>query len=142
MEPLVRLPAETIVQDSILETTHWTHVFQYIYVYILTVSTYLVIHPVKFQIILLAFSIMLTSGLRSLDSGGQNRCAHYEADAADKVICDTNTIAKDILIAANRHPTGSPLNHHLFHSCEVMIQADNMPDLSTFHWDIVDSLAM
>ena len=65
-----------------------------------------------------------------------------EADAADKVVYDSNTIARDILIAAGRHPTEPTLNHHLSRLRDVLTQVDNTSDLSTFRWDIVDSPAM
>ena len=65
-----------------------------------------------------------------------------EADAADKVVYDSNTIARDILIAAGRHPTEPALNHHLFRLRYILTQVDNTSDLSTFRWDIVDSPAM
>ena len=65
-----------------------------------------------------------------------------EADAADKVMYDSNTIARDILIAAGRHPTEPALNHHLSRLRDILTLVDNTSDLSTFRWDIVDSSAM
>lgn len=65
-----------------------------------------------------------------------------ETDAADKVVYDSNTIARNVLIAAGRHPTEPALNHHLSRLRDVLTQVDNTSDLSTFRWDIVDSPAM
>lgn len=65
-----------------------------------------------------------------------------EEDAAEKIIYDPNTIARDILIAAGRHPTEPALNHHLFRLRDVFTQVDMMSDLDTFRWDIVDSPTM
>ncbi|KAI5290080.1 hypothetical protein KEM54_002495 [Ascosphaera aggregata] len=50
---------------------------------------------------------------------------------------DPATIARDILIAAGRHPTMRPLNEHLKVLHEFS-SVDNESDLATFRWDIVD----
>ncbi|KAL4797964.1 hypothetical protein BDV19DRAFT_357668 [Aspergillus venezuelensis] len=61
-----------------------------------------------------------------------------EADAAKKLAYDPKTIARDILIAASRHPTEPTLNHHLFRLRDVFTAVDMNSDLATFRWDLVD----
>ncbi|PYH51869.1 putative C2H2 finger domain protein [Aspergillus niger CBS 101883] len=63
-----------------------------------------------------------------------------EEDAVDKVIYDPKTIARDVLIAAGRHPTEEALNHHLLRLRDVFVHVDSSSDLSTFRWDLVDAL--
>ncbi|KAJ5994183.1 hypothetical protein N7451_009907 [Penicillium sp. IBT 35674x] len=59
-------------------------------------------------------------------------------NAAIKESYDATTIAHDVLIAANQHPTERGLNQHL------MVLRKNFPvvnfasDLETFRWDIID----
>lgn len=48
------------------------------------------------------------------------------------------TIAKDILVAAGRHPTIAPLNNHLDILRKKFAYISNNSDLSTFRWDLVD----
>lgn len=48
------------------------------------------------------------------------------------------TIAKDILVAAGRHPTIAPLNDHLDILRKKFAYISNNSDLSTFRWDLVD----
>ncbi|RAK87599.1 hypothetical protein BO79DRAFT_28882 [Aspergillus costaricaensis CBS 115574] len=62
-----------------------------------------------------------------------------EEDAVDKVIYDPKTIARDVLIAAGRHPTEETLNHHLLRLRDVFVHVDTSSDLSTFRWDLVDA---
>ncbi|KAL2869193.1 putative C2H2 finger domain protein [Aspergillus lucknowensis] len=61
-----------------------------------------------------------------------------EGDAAQKLVYDPKTIARDILIASNRHPTEPTLNHHLFRLRDVFLAVDTTSDLETFRWDLVD----
>ncbi|BCS18689.1 putative C2H2 finger domain protein [Aspergillus puulaauensis] len=61
-----------------------------------------------------------------------------ESDAAQKVSYDPKTIARDILITSNRHPTEATLNHHLFRLRDVFSAVDINSDLETFRWDLVD----
>ncbi|KAL4925127.1 putative C2H2 finger domain protein [Aspergillus undulatus] len=61
-----------------------------------------------------------------------------EADAAKKLTYDPKTIARDVLIAASRHPTESTLNHHLFRLQDIFTHVDMTSDLETFRWDLVD----
>ncbi|KAL4946784.1 hypothetical protein BDV06DRAFT_181536 [Aspergillus oleicola] len=61
-----------------------------------------------------------------------------EADAALKLTYDPKTIARDVLIAASRHPTESTLNHHLFRLRDLFTAVDMTSDLATFRWDLVD----
>ncbi|KAL4957296.1 hypothetical protein BDW69DRAFT_156627 [Aspergillus filifer] len=61
-----------------------------------------------------------------------------EADAAKKLAYDPKTIARDILIAASRHPTEPTLNHHLFRLRDVFTAVDMTSDLATFRWDLID----
>ncbi|CAK39996.1 hypothetical protein AnigIFM59636_006996 [Aspergillus niger] len=63
-----------------------------------------------------------------------------EEDAVDKVIYDPKTVARDVLIAAGRHPTEEALNHHLLRLRDVFVHVDSSSDLSTFRWDLVDAL--
>ena len=48
------------------------------------------------------------------------------------------TIAKDVLVAAGRHPTIAPLNDHLDILRRKFAYISNTSDLSTFRWDLVD----
>ncbi|KAL1867807.1 hypothetical protein Plec18167_008553 [Paecilomyces lecythidis] len=48
------------------------------------------------------------------------------------------TIARDVLIAAGRHPTERPLNSHLQSLQETFSAVDFTSDMGTFRWDIVD----
>ncbi|RDW70484.1 putative C2H2 finger domain protein [Aspergillus mulundensis] len=61
-----------------------------------------------------------------------------EADAAQKTAYEPQTIARDILIAAGRHPTEACLNHHLLRLRDVFTAVDMNSDLATFKWDLVD----
>ncbi|KAL3455076.1 hypothetical protein BJX64DRAFT_282327 [Aspergillus heterothallicus] len=61
-----------------------------------------------------------------------------EGDAAQKITYDPKTIARDVLIAAGRHPNEPNLNHHLFRLRDVFSAVDVGSDLSTFRWDLVD----
>lgn len=63
------------------------------------------------------------------------------ADAAEKLTYDPSTIARDVLIAAGRHPTESPLNHHLLRLRDVFPLLDIHSDLETFRWDLVEEAA-
>lgn len=48
------------------------------------------------------------------------------------------TIVRDVLIAAGRHPTMQPLNYHLDGLRKTFKHVNDMSDLSTFRWDLVD----
>ncbi|KAL6236785.1 hypothetical protein BDW75DRAFT_102650 [Aspergillus navahoensis] len=61
-----------------------------------------------------------------------------EADAAQKTAYDPQTIARDILIAAGRHPTEAQLNHHLIRLRDIFTAVEMNSDLATFRWDLVD----
>ncbi|OJI96643.1 hypothetical protein ASPVEDRAFT_247996 [Aspergillus versicolor CBS 583.65] len=61
-----------------------------------------------------------------------------ESEAAQKVTYDPKTIARDILITSNRHPTEATLNYHLFRLRDVFSAVDINSDLETFRWDLVD----
>lgn len=61
-----------------------------------------------------------------------------DSDAAQKVTYDPKTIARDILITSNRHPTEATLNYHLFRLRDVFFAVDINSDLETFRWDLVD----
>ncbi|KAL4999201.1 hypothetical protein BDV10DRAFT_59123 [Aspergillus recurvatus] len=61
-----------------------------------------------------------------------------EADAAQKTTYDPQTIARDILIAAGRHPTEAHLNHHLVCLRDIFTSVEMNSDLATFRWDLVD----
>ncbi|KAL4891526.1 hypothetical protein BDV59DRAFT_181953 [Aspergillus ambiguus] len=59
-------------------------------------------------------------------------------DAVKRTHYNPGTIARDVLIAAGRHPTQKPLNYHLFRLCDAFEAVDMTSDLSTFRWDLVD----
>ncbi|EFQ97081.1 hypothetical protein MGYG_00124 [Nannizzia gypsea CBS 118893] len=61
-----------------------------------------------------------------------------KAKALKRSYYDPRTIARDILIAAGRHPTERPLNHHLLKLKEKFQFIDYTSDLETFRWDLVD----
>ncbi|KAA8651319.1 putative C2H2 finger domain protein [Aspergillus tanneri] len=61
-----------------------------------------------------------------------------ESNAAEKFTYNPKTIARDVLIAAGRHPTEKALNHHLFRLRNVFPHLDISSDLETFRWDLVD----
>lgn len=61
-----------------------------------------------------------------------------KAVALRKSYYDPKTIARDVLIAAGRHPTERPLNQHLQKLKDNFTCVDNSSDLSTFRWDLVD----
>ncbi|KAL9580506.1 MAG: hypothetical protein Q9212_004454 [Teloschistes hypoglaucus] len=48
------------------------------------------------------------------------------------------TIVRDVLLAAGRHPTMQPLNYHLEHLRDTFKHVNDLSDLSTFRWDLVD----
>ncbi|KAF2189730.1 hypothetical protein K469DRAFT_700984 [Zopfia rhizophila CBS 207.26] len=48
------------------------------------------------------------------------------------------TIARDVLLAAGRHPEERQLNQHLEILKQTLPQVDNSSDLSTLRWDIID----
>ncbi|KAJ9613297.1 hypothetical protein H2200_003239 [Cladophialophora chaetospira] len=57
-------------------------------------------------------------------------------EALQKTYYDAKTVARDLLIAAGRHPTERPLNAHLAGLLGKHIDIDS--DLSTFDWDAID----
>ncbi|KAJ5604290.1 hypothetical protein N7537_007246 [Penicillium hordei] len=59
-------------------------------------------------------------------------------DALPKVSYDPTTIARDVLIAAARHPTEKHLNHHLEPLRRNFTKIDYFANLATFRWDLVD----
>ncbi|EXJ94303.1 hypothetical protein A1O1_02697 [Capronia coronata CBS 617.96] len=59
-----------------------------------------------------------------------------KSEALRKTYYNPKTIARDILIAAGRHPTERPLNAHMAGLLGKHIELDS--DLSTFDWDAVD----
>ncbi|KAJ5758915.1 hypothetical protein N7520_006071 [Penicillium odoratum] len=61
-----------------------------------------------------------------------------DEDVAIKVTYDPTTIARDILVAANQHPTEKALNHHLMCLRRNLPEVKFSSDLATFRWDIVD----
>ncbi|KAI4200510.1 MAG: hypothetical protein LQ350_003880 [Teloschistes chrysophthalmus] len=48
------------------------------------------------------------------------------------------TIVRDVLLAARRHPTMKPLNYHLENLRDTFKHVNDLSDLSTFRWDLVD----
>ncbi|CAG7974387.1 unnamed protein product [Penicillium nalgiovense] len=61
------------------------------------------------------------------------------SDALPKKYYDPTTIARDVLIAAGRHPTEKHLNHHLDPLRRNFTRIDYCADLATFRWDLVDA---
>ncbi|GBF62491.1 hypothetical protein TMEN_5036 [Trichophyton mentagrophytes] len=61
-----------------------------------------------------------------------------KAKALRRSYYDPRTIARDILIAAGRHPTERPLNYHLLKLKENFQFVDYTSDLETFRWELVD----
>ncbi|RMZ87100.1 hypothetical protein DV736_g5671, partial [Chaetothyriales sp. CBS 134916] len=59
-----------------------------------------------------------------------------KVDAVRKRYYDPKTVARDILIAAGRHPYQRPLNAHMAPLLDRYINIDS--DLSTFDWDAID----
>ncbi|KAJ5547779.1 hypothetical protein N7513_005013 [Penicillium frequentans] len=59
-------------------------------------------------------------------------------DAAIKECYDATTIARDVLIAANQHPTERGLNQHLIVLRKNFPVVNFSSDLETFRWDIID----
>ncbi|OQE45110.1 hypothetical protein PENCOP_c002G08591 [Penicillium coprophilum] len=59
-------------------------------------------------------------------------------DALPKQSYDPTTIARDVLIAAGKHPTEKVLNHHLEGLRRNFTKIDYLADLATFRWDLVD----
>lgn len=51
---------------------------------------------------------------------------------------NSHTIAKDILVAAAKHPSEAPLNHHVEVLRSKFIYVNSRSDLSTFRWELVD----
>ncbi|KEF54203.1 uncharacterized protein A1O9_09999 [Exophiala aquamarina CBS 119918] len=58
------------------------------------------------------------------------------AEGLLKIYYDPKTVARDILIAAGRHPTERPLNAHMAGLLGRHIDIDS--DLATFDWDAID----
>ncbi|WEW56942.1 hypothetical protein PRK78_002401 [Emydomyces testavorans] len=61
-----------------------------------------------------------------------------KAAALRRSYYNPKTIARDILIAAGRHPTEKPLNYHLLKLREIFQAVDYNSDLRSFRWDLVD----
>lgn len=60
------------------------------------------------------------------------------SDTLPKVTYDPATIARDVLIAAAKHPTEKHLNHHLEPLRRNFTKIDYLANLATFRWDLVD----
>lgn len=61
-----------------------------------------------------------------------------KVDALRRSRYEPKTIARDILIAAGKHPSMIPLNYHLDNLRKKFRYVDYKSDLSTFRWDLVD----
>lgn len=59
-------------------------------------------------------------------------------DALQRSAYNSQTIARDILIATGKHPSMAPLNEHLAGLRTHFRNVDFTSDLSTFKWDVVD----
>lgn len=51
---------------------------------------------------------------------------------------NSDSIAKDVLVAAAKHPTEAPLNHHVDVLRNKFVYVNSRSDLSTFRWELVD----
>lgn len=51
---------------------------------------------------------------------------------------DSSSIARSVLIAAAKHPTEAPLNHHVDVLRNKFVYVTSRSDLSTFRWELVD----
>ncbi|KAL8936468.1 MAG: hypothetical protein Q9211_004178 [Gyalolechia sp. 1 TL-2023] len=61
-----------------------------------------------------------------------------ESKAMKRKRYDPKTIVKDVLIAAGRHPTENPLNYHLDILRKTFKYVNDVSDLDSFRWDLVD----
>lgn len=59
-------------------------------------------------------------------------------DSAIKKAYSATTIARDVLIAANQHPTEKGLNQHLMVLRKNITVVNFSSDLATFRWDVID----
>ncbi|KAL9044100.1 MAG: hypothetical protein Q9214_002741 [Letrouitia sp. 1 TL-2023] len=59
-------------------------------------------------------------------------------DILKRLNYEPKTIVMDVLVAAGRHPTMSPLNHHLENLRKNFKHVTGTSDLTTFRWDLVD----
>ncbi|KAI4108846.1 MAG: hypothetical protein L6R37_000845 [Teloschistes peruensis] len=55
-----------------------------------------------------------------------------------RTIYNPKTIVRDVLLAAGKHPTMQPLNYHLENLRDTFKHVNDLSDLSTFRWDLVD----
>ncbi|KAJ5453512.1 uncharacterized protein N7458_004468 [Penicillium daleae] len=60
------------------------------------------------------------------------------SDILIKLDYDPATIARDVLIVADKHPIEKVLNHHLQSLRQNFQAVDHSSDLATFRWDLVD----
>lgn len=60
------------------------------------------------------------------------------SDILIKLDYDPATIARDVLIVADKHPIEKVLNHHLQRLRQNFQAVDHSSDLATFRWDLVD----
>lgn len=60
------------------------------------------------------------------------------ADALRRSTYNSKTIARDVLVAAGKHPTMSALNYHLDPLRSSFRHVDYGSDLGTFNWDLID----
>ncbi|CRG86593.1 Translation initiation factor IF-2 [Talaromyces islandicus] len=58
--------------------------------------------------------------------------------ALQRMYYNPKSVARDILIAAGRHPSERQLNYHLAKFPEVFAGVSSKSDLETFRWDLVD----
>ncbi|KAJ5712466.1 hypothetical protein N7493_008934 [Penicillium malachiteum] len=61
-------------------------------------------------------------------------------DAQVKLAYDPTTIARDVLIAAAKHPTEEPLNYHLSTFQKNISAMDMGAELTTIRWDLIDPI--
>lgn len=59
-------------------------------------------------------------------------------DALRRSTYNPKTIARDVLVAAGKHPTMAPLNYHLDILRKTFRHVEYHSDLGTFRWDLVD----
>lgn len=58
--------------------------------------------------------------------------------ALQRVYYNPKSVARDILIAAGRHPSERQLNYHLAKFPEIFLGVGSKSDLESFRWDLVD----
>ena len=88
----------------------------------------------------------LSQGEMAALSFGSNNPIHLanvverlkQQDSFQRSSYNTQTVARDVLVATGKHPSMAPLNEHLTSLRARFRDVDYSSDLSTFKWDVVD----